>query len=325
RRARGVPRRARQRERPAEPGTPGPVGGTAEGVQEEEHAVVGPGREAGEARDTLGPQEGPAVVGREIPGARGVQGRAREDERPDVGTRARVVGPGAEGVHEEGQAAAGQDRQAERHRLQLPAGRHAQDVRRAIRGGRGVQEGARRRERPHELHDAREVGRGDTDEEGQAQEGAGREVPGRGKVNNRNIGRGKRRKPTTEVINVNTIVSDDVKARAVESDVSLRVLAATSLLVQPGEDAPGADDDGDDDGGGAGRDGAMEGVEMADEGEVLAPPRAPPGTAGLKTEGMEDEEGEDEEDAAAGLEEGEGEEDAAAGLEEVEVMAFQAI
>ncbi|EJK71495.1 hypothetical protein THAOC_07060 [Thalassiosira oceanica] len=33
---------------------------------------------------------------------------------------------------------------------------------------------------------------------------------------------------------------------------------------------------------------------------------------------MDDEEGEDEEDAAAGLEEGEGEEDAAAGLEEVE-------
>ncbi|EJK56317.1 hypothetical protein THAOC_23829, partial [Thalassiosira oceanica] len=192
-------------------GTPWTVGGTAEGVQEEEHAVVGPGREAGEARDTLGAQEGPAVVGREVPGARGVQGRAREDERPDVGTRARVVGEGAEGVHEEGQAAAGQDRQAgeyfslepscveligksfflsflltkttpsvhaqsERHRLQLPPGRHAQDVRRAIRGGRGVQEGARRRERPHELHDAREVGRGDTDEEGQAQEGAGREV-----------------------------------------------------------------------------------------------------------------------------------------------------
>lgn len=117
--------------------------------------------------------------------------------------------------------------------------------------------------------------------------------PGRGKVNNRNIGRGKRRKPTTEVINVNTIVSDDVKAKAEESDVSLRVLAATSLMVQSNA-APGADgkDDEDEEEDVQG----MEGVEMADADEMMPPLQAPPGLGGLKTEGLED-----EEDATAGL------------------------
>ena len=98
-------------------------------------------------------------------------------------------------------------------------------------------------------------------------------------INNRNIGRGKRRKPTTEVINVNTVVSDDVKARAAESDVSLRVLAATSLQYQPDEAA---------------------GAGGADGLEVPVPPPPPPGLAGTKTEGME--EGEGGEDAAAGPE-----------------------
>ena len=67
-------------------------------------------------------------------------------------------------------------RYKERDRVPVPSGRHAQDVRPEIRRGRGVQEDLRQRERTHQLHDAREVGRGDTNEEGQAEEGAGREI-----------------------------------------------------------------------------------------------------------------------------------------------------
>ena len=44
------------------------------------------------------------------------------------------------------------------------------------------------------------------------------------------------RKPKSEVINVNTLVSDTVKAQGAESDVSLRVLAATSLMARAGDE-----------------------------------------------------------------------------------------
>ena len=70
--------------------------------------ILGPG----ETRDTLGAQEGPAVVGRAIRGAQGVQEDARQHKRADVGARTRVVGARPEDLHEEEQAGAGQSRQA---------------------------------------------------------------------------------------------------------------------------------------------------------------------------------------------------------------------
>ena len=48
------------------------------------------------------------------------------------------------------------------------------------------------------------------------------------------MSRSLKRKPKSEVINVNTLVPDTVKAQGAESDVSLRVLAATSLMARAG-------------------------------------------------------------------------------------------
>mmetsp|Transcript_38783 Transcript_38783/g.87405 ORF Transcript_38783/g.87405 Transcript_38783/m.87405 type:complete len:417 (-) Transcript_38783:22-1272(-) len=71
--------------------------------------------------------------------------------------------------------------------------------------------------------------------------------PGKGKVNNRrkDMSKNPNRKPKSEVINVNTLVPDTVKAQGAESDVSLRVLAATSLVARAGAGAERGGLDGD--------------------------------------------------------------------------------